>query len=84
MKTTKKLDAAKKLADWASSKPAMELYAKNYAIVAVPGVAQPLPNVPADYEKRLVKNDFTWAANNREKILAEWIKRYDVKSEPKK
>jgi iron(III) transport system substrate-binding protein len=62
----------------------MELYAKNYAIVAMPGVAQPLPNVPADYEKRLVKNDFVWAANNRDKILAEWTKRYDVKSEPKK
>ena len=84
MKTTKKLDAAKKLADWASSKPAMELYAKNYAIVAMPGVAQPLPNVPADYEKRLVKNDFAWAAKNRDRILAEWSKRYDAKSEPKK
>jgi iron(III) transport system substrate-binding protein len=84
MKGTKKLDAAKKLADWASSKAAMEQYAKNYAIVAVPGIAQPLPNVPADYEKRLVKNDFAWAAKNRDKILAEWNKRYDVKSEPKK
>ena len=42
------------------------------------------PNVPADYEKRLVKNDFAWAAKNRDKILAEWTKRYDVKSEPKK
>jgi len=84
MKSTKKLDAAKKFADWASSRPAMELYAKNYAIVAIPGVAQPLPNLPADFEKRLVKNDFAWAANNREKILAEWTKRYDVKSEPKK
>ena len=84
MKTTKKLDAAKKLADWASSRPAMELYAKNYAIVALPGVAQPLPNVPADYEKRLVKNDFAWAAKNRDRILAEWSKRYDAKSEPKK
>ncbi|MEO8565657.1 MAG: putative 2-aminoethylphosphonate ABC transporter substrate-binding protein [Betaproteobacteria bacterium] len=84
MKTTKKLAAAKKLADWASTRPAMELYAKNYAIVAIPGVAQPLPNIPADYETRLVKNDFVWAANNRDKILAEWVKRYDVKSEPKK
>ncbi len=83
MKNTKKLDAAKKLADWASSRPAMELYAKNYAIVAVPGVAQPLPNVPADYEKRLVKNDFAWAAKNRDRILAEWSKRYDAKSEKK-
>ena len=84
MKNTKKLDAARKLADWASSRPAMELYAKNYAIVAMPGVAQPLPNVPADYEKRLVKNDFAWAAKNRDRILAEWSKRYDAKSEPKK
>src|SRR5437764_749261 len=37
LKTTKKLEAAKKLADWASTRPAMELYAKNYAIVAMPG-----------------------------------------------
>ena len=83
-KGTKKLDAAKKLADWASSKEAMILYGANFAITAQPGVAKPLPNVPADYEARLVKNDFTWAANNRERILAEWIKRYDAKSEPKK
>ena len=83
MKNTKNLDAARKLADFASSKAAMELYAKNYAIVALPGVAQPLPNIPADYESRLVKNDFAWAANNRDKILAEWTKRYDVKSASK-
>ena len=58
--------------------------AANFAIVAIPGIAKPLPNIPADYEKRLVKNDFAWAAKNREKILAEWTKRYDSKSEPKK
>ena len=61
MKGTKKLEAAKKFADWSSSKEAAALYAKNYAIVAIPGIAQPLPNIPADYEKRLVKNDFAWA-----------------------
>ncbi len=83
MKGTKKLDAAKKLADWASSKDAMELYAKNFAIVAVPGIAKQLPNVPADYEKRLVKNDFAWAAKNRDRILTEWNKRYNAKAEPK-
>jgi iron(III) transport system substrate-binding protein len=80
---TKKLDAAKKLADWASGKDAMMLYGKNFAITAVPGVAQPLPNVPKDYEKRLVKMDFKWAAENRERILAEWTKRYNVKTEKK-
>ena len=83
-KGTKKLEAAQKLADWASSKDAMLLYGKNFAITAQPGVAEPLKNVPADYEKRLVKMDFKYAADNRERILAEWTKRYDAKSEPKK
>jgi iron(III) transport system substrate-binding protein len=82
-KGTKKHDAARKLADWASSREAMELYGKNFAITAMPGVAQPLPNIPADYEQRLVKMDFKWAADNRERILAEWIRRYDGKSEPR-
>jgi len=80
-KGTKKLDAAKKLADWASSRDAMVLYGKNFAITAMPGVAAPLANVPADYEKRLVKMDFASVAANRERILAEWNKRYDAKSE---
>ncbi|MFO1341923.1 MAG: putative 2-aminoethylphosphonate ABC transporter substrate-binding protein [Burkholderiales bacterium] len=80
-KGTKKLDAAKKLADWAASKDAMALYGKNFAITAVPGMAPPLPNVPSDYEARLVKMDFAWAAENRERILAEWTKRYDSKTE---
>ncbi len=81
---TKKLVAAKKLADWASSKDAMLLYGKNFAITAQPGVAEPLKNVPADYEKRLVKMDFAVTAANRERVLAEWIRRYDSKSEAKK
>src|SRR6476659_3566633 len=36
---TKKLEAAQKLADWASSKDAMMLYGKNFAITAQPGIA---------------------------------------------
>ena len=69
-KGTKKLEAAKKLADWASSKNAMILYGKNFAITAQPGVAEPLPNIPKDYEERLVKMDFKKAAEGRERILA--------------
>jgi iron(III) transport system substrate-binding protein len=83
-KGTKQLAAAKKLADWASSKDAMRLYGKNFAITAQPGVADPLPNIPKDYEQRLVKMDFNWAADNRERILTEWNKRYNAKSEPRK
>ena len=80
-KGTKKLDAAKKLADWASSKDAMKLYGKNFAITAQPGVAEPLANVPKDYEARLVKLDFNYAAEQRERILTEWTKRYNGKVE---
>ncbi len=80
-KGTKKLDAAKKLADWASSKDAMMLYGKNFAITAQPGVAAPLANVPKDYEQRLVKLDFNYAAEQRERILGEWTRRYDGKTE---
>ena len=74
-------EAAQKLANWAASKDAMMLYGKNFAITAQPGVAAPLANVPKDYEARLVKMDFNWAAENRERILAEWTKRYGGKVE---
>ncbi|CAG0966025.1 hypothetical protein BURK1_00968 [Burkholderiales bacterium] len=80
---TRQLAAAQKLMDWAVSDAAMALYAKNFAIVAVQSLSQPLPNVPADYASRLAKNDFAWAAKNRDKILAEWSKRYESKAAPK-
>ena len=83
-KGAKNMEAAKKLADWASSKDAMQLYGKNFAITAQPGVASPLANVPADYESRLVKMDFKVAADSRARVLEEWNKRYNSKSEPKK
>ncbi len=83
MKTTAKAAAAQKLADWAASRQANELYARNWAVVAMPGVAQKLDSIPADFESRLVKNDFDWAARNREAILAEWGRRYNAKAEPK-
>ena len=82
-KGTKNLAAAQKLMDWAASDAAMALYAKNFAIVAVPALSQPLPNVPANYASLLAKNDFAWAASNRDKILAEWSKRYESKAAPK-
>ena len=82
-KGTKNLAAAQKLMDWAASDAAMALYAKNFAIVAVTSQSQPLPNVPANYGSMLVKNDFDWASKNRDKILAEWSKRYESKAAPK-
>ena len=83
VKNTKNLDAAKELADWSVSKTANEIYAENYAVVGMPGIAKPVPHFPENVQKLMIKNDFAWAAGNREKILKEWSKRYDSKSEPK-
>ncbi|MBS0342209.1 MAG: putative 2-aminoethylphosphonate ABC transporter substrate-binding protein [Proteobacteria bacterium] len=83
MKTTKKMEAAKRLADWMSSKEAGQIDATWWAVVAYPGVAKKLDGIPENYEKMLIKNDLNWAAKNRERILAEWGKRYDGKSEAK-
>lgn len=81
LKTTKKVDAAKALADWAVSRQANQLYAKNFAVVALPGIQEKLEFIEGDVEKMLAKNDFTWAASNRERVLAEWSRRYEGKAE---
>src|SRR6266508_6022916 len=80
VKGTKKLDVAKKIADWATTKGANELYSKTYAVVAMPGVVNYPPNYPAEAEKKMIKNDFVWMAENRDRILAEWSKRYESKA----
>jgi iron(III) transport system substrate-binding protein len=82
-KGTKNLAAAQKLMDWSMTDEAMGLYAANFAIVAVPALSKALPNIPADYASRLVKNDFNWAAKNRDRVLTEWSKRYESKAAPK-
>ncbi|MGZ5035898.1 MAG: putative 2-aminoethylphosphonate ABC transporter substrate-binding protein [Usitatibacter sp.] len=81
MKNTKHMAEAKKLMDWVATKEANEAYSKNFAIVSHPDVKPALANIPTDLEKRLIKNDFAWSAKNRDKILAEWQKRYAAKTE---
>ena len=84
VKGSKNLALAKKVADWATTLKANELYGKYYAIVANPTVKATPPNYPADGEKLMAKMDVEWMAKNRDRILAEWTKRYDGKSAPKK
>lgn len=81
MKNTRKMDAAKKLMDWVATKDANEHFAKNFALVAHPEVKPSLPHLPPDLDKRLINNDFAFAAQNRDRILAEWQKRYAAKTE---
>lgn len=83
MKTSAKLPQAKRFADWMASKEANQITSTWWAVVAYPGVASKLEGIPDNYEKLLAKNDINWAAKNRERILAEWSKRYEGKAEPK-
>lgn len=83
VKGTKNLELAKKVADWAATKAANELYSKTYAVVAMPGVVNYPPNYPATAEKQMIKNDFGWMAENRDRILKEWSRRYESKAAPK-
>jgi len=70
--------AAKTFLDWAISDEAMRLYAKVYPIVGA-DIDVPLPEgYPADPLAQLIKNDFAWAAENRERILKEWSRRYEA------
>lgn len=61
----------------------MEMYNEGYAIVAMPGVAKPVQYFPENAEALLIDNDFQYAAANRERILREWERRYDGKSDAK-
>jgi len=67
--------AAKQFLDWAITDEAMALYAKYFGAVAVPGFPAP-EGLPKDITKVVYPNDFEWSAKNRDRILAEWAKRY--------
>ena len=74
---------AKTLLNWSITKKANEMYNAGYAVVAYPGVAKPVKHFPENLLEKMIDNDFEYAANNRKRILTEWQKRYDGKSDPK-
>jgi iron(III) transport system substrate-binding protein len=80
---TDKLEAAQKLVDWSVSEKANRLYNEGYAVVAMPGIAKPVEHFPDGITEAMINNDFEWAAANKAKIIEDWTKRYDAKSEPK-
>ena len=83
LKGTKNLAAAQKLADFAVSKPAYEMYGKFYAIVGYPGMSPAPLNYPPSADEAMVKIDLAKMGAERARILAEWTKRYDGKSAAK-
>jgi iron(III) transport system substrate-binding protein len=83
LRGSRNLVAAKKLADFAASRAANELYGRFYALVAHPGVAPSVQNYPADFAARLVNADFAALAAQRERILKQWAEKFDGKSAPR-
>ena len=83
LRGTKNPDAARIFMDWATGRKANELYANYATLVAHRAVARAMPGYPDGVEASLIKNDFAWASANRDRILAEWQRRYEGKSAPR-
>jgi len=72
---------AKTFVDWAMSDAAMRVYAKSFAVIGVPSLEEPVRNLPVDLPSRLAKADLQWTARNRDRIIAEWSRRYAAKTQ---
>jgi iron(III) transport system substrate-binding protein len=81
VKGTDNPDAARRFLDWASSRSANRLYADFWSIVAISDAAKPQPHMPANFLEQLRPIDLQWLADNRERIGAEWQRRYATKVE---
>ena len=67
--------AAKQFLDWAITDESLKIASQFFAAVSAPGFAAP-EGLPKDVSKVVFPNDFDWSAKNRDRILAEWQKRY--------
>jgi iron(III) transport system substrate-binding protein len=67
--------AAKQFLDWAITDESLKIASQFFAAVSVPGFPVP-EGLPKDISKVVFPNDFDWSAKNRDRILAEWQKRY--------
>lgn len=73
---------AEAFVDWAMSDAAMRVYAKSFAVIAVPSLERPVKNLPAGLPQRLARTDLRRTARQRDRIIAEWTRRYESKTEP--
>jgi iron(III) transport system substrate-binding protein len=80
---TRNLEAAQRLMDFAVSREAMELYGRYYALLGRADVQPTVQNYPPEFAERLAEMDFAAVAANRDRILAEWARRFDGKSAPR-
>jgi len=68
--------------DWAISDSAMKAYGKDRSILSVKiDGFQPPSGFPAEPLRQLLDKDFPWASANRDRIISEWLDRYQDKME---
>ncbi|MCJ8142323.1 extracellular solute-binding protein [Ancylobacter sp. A5.8] len=85
LKGAKNVKAAKLLIDFMATEDAQKIAGKYYAVLARKGVASTTAaNYPTNEEEKMNFFDYNWLAANKDRILAEWQKRYGGKSAPKK
>ena len=75
--------AAKVFLDWAASPAAFAHYTNYSAVVSHDAFTTVPPGYPQKPFDQLAGVDLKWAADNRDRILREWNRRYGGKSEPK-
>ncbi len=81
MKSSQNKEDAKKFLDWTVSKNAEAEYNKWKSIVTMQGRDMPekfkKAGLPDDISTVLFEVDYKWAADNHDRIIAEWQKRYE-------
>lgn len=77
VKGTKKLSSAQKFIDWTVSQAANQAYAQNFSMVAHQNVQSSNTDFPKNLSEQLVKNDFYWAAEQRDTILKKWSEQFE-------
>jgi len=83
VKGSKHPEAAKVLIDWGASHEAHALFNKYYGAVGMDDLNHGPPNSIPDGASKAANYSVEWAINNRQRILTDWAKRFDSKSEPK-
>jgi iron(III) transport system substrate-binding protein len=76
-------EAAKLMLDWSVTKEASQTFNKYYGIVGFPGLNNGPENSIPDGDALAADYSVEWSIDNRDRLIGEWSKRYDTKSEPK-
>ncbi len=73
--------AARIFADWALSETAMRAYHHYYPIVATGTEGEPLIGYVSDPIEQMLPNRLVWSSANYERIVTQWLNRYESKAE---